>query len=132
MGCNFMGNYMTREVLSKPVTTRKVIISLKVTLKSLPMVTEVCLISSLFHSPFLEFFYTLTKPLSCPVVQGRVELELLPAEQVLSSRCTQQNTKPFSAHQENNHISPDISSQCMNQLVDCAQLSSVCFVLTQC
>lgn len=32
MGCNFMGNYMTREVLSKPVTTRKVIISLKVTL----------------------------------------------------------------------------------------------------
>lgn len=98
MGCNFMGNYMTREVLSKPVTTQKVVISLKDTLKSLPIVTEVCLISSLFNSPFLEFFYILTKPLSCPMVQGREELELLPAEQVLSSRCTQLHLQNHPQH----------------------------------
>lgn len=29
MGCNFMGNYMTREVLSKLVTTQKIGISPK-------------------------------------------------------------------------------------------------------
>lgn len=44
MGCNFMGNYMTREVLSKPVTTQKIGISLKATLKSLAVVIWVCLI----------------------------------------------------------------------------------------
>lgn len=55
MGCNFMGNYMTREVLSKPITTQKIIISLKATLKSLPMLTGVCLIISLFHKPFFIF-----------------------------------------------------------------------------
>lgn len=68
MGCNFMGNYMTREVLSKPVTTQKIIISLKAKLKPLLMVTGVWLISSLFHNSLFELFYAPTKPLSCPVV----------------------------------------------------------------
>lgn len=99
MDCNFMGNYMTREVLSKPVTTQRIVISLKATLKSLPMVTGVCLITSLFHKPlFFLFLYTLTKPPFCPVVQGRLELGLVAAEWVLSARCTQLHIQSHSQH----------------------------------
>lgn len=57
MGCNFMGNYMTREVLSKPVTTQKIGISLKATLKFLPVAIGVCLITFFFLKTYSNFFY---------------------------------------------------------------------------
>lgn len=59
MGCNFMGNYMTREVLSKPVTTQKISISLKATLKPLAVVMAVCLITSFLPQNYFNFFFFL-------------------------------------------------------------------------
>lgn len=58
MGCNFMGNYMTREVLSEPVTTQKISISLKATLKPLAVVMAVCLIISFLPQNYFNFFFT--------------------------------------------------------------------------
>lgn len=134
MGCNFMGNYMTGEVLSKPFTTQKIVISLKATLKSLPTVTGV---TSVFHKSLFFFFlflYTFSKSLFCPVVQGRLELGLVPTEWVLSTRCTQLHVQSHSQHIKITTIShPTALANVLylNQLVDCAFSSLVCLALTQ-
>lgn len=96
------------------------------------MVTGVWLISSLFHNHLFEFFYAPAKPLSCPVVQGGLESGLVRAEQVLKARCTQLHLQSYSQHIKKKHyISPDNSSQCLNQLVECSLFYFVRLVLTQ-